>query len=128
MLKISPDAYEEYLKKATVVLKETSEQLKIQADKASEDLSVIAKELGEEGKVYLSAAAENSPEPVKDIVETFASSMDDVKDVSEVLDFYVGIPYGKVILSCILIYPANCFDVVSKFLMCFICFQVGCLL
>ncbi|PWA60823.1 hypothetical protein CTI12_AA375260 [Artemisia annua] len=94
MLKISPDAYEEYLEKATLVLKETSEKLKIQADKASEDLSVIAKELGEEGKVYLSAAAENSPEPVKDIVETFASSMDDVKDVSEVLDFYVGIPYG----------------------------------
>lgn len=97
-------AYEEYPKKATVVLKETPEKLKIQADKASEDFSVIAKKLGEEGKVYLSADAENSPEPVKDIVETFASSMDDVKDVSEVLDFYVGIPYGEVILSCILNY------------------------
>ncbi|XP_071722167.1 protein FATTY ACID EXPORT 3, chloroplastic [Rutidosis leptorrhynchoides] len=94
MLNISQEAYEEYLKKTLVVLKETSERLKIQADKASEDLSVIAKELSEEGKVYLSAAAENSPEPVKDIVETFASSTDDVKDVSQVLDFYVGIPYG----------------------------------
>nr|XP_043620558.1 protein FATTY ACID EXPORT 3, chloroplastic isoform X2 [Erigeron canadensis] len=94
MLSVSQEAYEVYLKKATVVLKDTSEQLKIQADKASEDLSVIAKELGEEGKVYLSAAAENSPEPVKDIVETFASSTDDLKDVSQVLDFYVGIPYG----------------------------------
>ncbi|KAL4572572.1 hypothetical protein LXL04_019352 [Taraxacum kok-saghyz] len=95
MLNVSQEAYEVYLKKATVVLKETSEQLKIQADKASADLSVIAKELGEEGKVYLSAAAENSPEPVKDIVETFASSStDDLKDVSKVLDFYVGIPYG----------------------------------
>ncbi|KAI3694947.1 hypothetical protein L1987_77931 [Smallanthus sonchifolius] len=94
MLSISQEAYEVYLKKATIVLNETSHQLKIQADKASEDLSVIAKELSEEGKVYLSAAAENSPEPVKDIVETFASSTDDLKDVSEVLDFYVGIPYG----------------------------------
>lgn len=94
MLNVSQEAYEVYLKKATVVLKDTSEQLKIQADKASEDLSVIAKELSEEGKVYLSAAAENSPEPVKDIVETFASSTDDLKDVSKVLDFYVGIPYG----------------------------------
>lgn len=95
MLNISQEAYEVYLKKATVVLKESSEQLKIQADKASADLSVIAKELSEEGKVYLSAAAENSPEPVKDIVETFASSStDDLKDVSKVLDFYVGIPYG----------------------------------
>ncbi|CAH1433242.1 unnamed protein product [Lactuca virosa] len=95
MLNISQEAYEVYLKKATVVLKDTSEQLKIQADKASADFSVIAKELSEEGKVYLSAAAENSPEPVKDIVETFASSStDDLKDVSKVLDFYVGIPYG----------------------------------
>ncbi|XP_071698294.1 LOW QUALITY PROTEIN: protein FATTY ACID EXPORT 3, chloroplastic-like [Rutidosis leptorrhynchoides] len=94
MLNISEEAYKEYLKKAIVVLKETTEQLKIQADKASEDLVVIAKELTEEGKVYVSAAAENSPEQVKDIVETFASSTDDVKDVSHVLDFYVGIPYG----------------------------------
>ncbi|MFS7997214.1 putative TMEM14 family protein [Helianthus anomalus] len=95
MLGVSQEAYQVYLKKATVVLKETSEQLKIQADKATEDLSVIAKELSEEGKVYLSAAAEKSPEPVKDIVETFASSStEDLKDVSKVLDFYVGIPYG----------------------------------
>ncbi|KAI3770990.1 hypothetical protein L6452_02139 [Arctium lappa] len=99
MLNVSQEAYEVYLEKATVVLKETSEQLKIQADKASEDLSVIAKELSEEGKVYLSAAAENSPEPVKDIVETFASSTDDLKDVSKVLDFYVGIPYGALLTS-----------------------------
>ncbi|KAM0040625.1 putative TMEM14 family protein [Helianthus debilis subsp. tardiflorus] len=94
MLNISQEAYEVYLTKATTILKETSHQLKIQADKASEDLSVIAKELSEEGKVYLSSAAENSPAPVKDIVETFASSADDLKDVSQVLDFYVGIPYG----------------------------------
>nr|GEV10359.1 protein fatty acid export 3, chloroplastic-like isoform X1 [Tanacetum cinerariifolium] len=97
MLKISPDAYQEYLNKATVVLKDTSQQLKIQADKATQDLSLIANELSEEGKVYLSAAADNSPEPVKDIVQTFASSMDDVKDVSQVLDFYVGIPYGALL-------------------------------
>ncbi|KAL8206026.1 hypothetical protein R6Q57_009577 [Mikania cordata] len=97
MLNISEEAYEVYLKKATVVLRDTSVQLKIQADKASADLSVIAKELSEEGKVYLSAAAENSPEPVKDIVETFASSTDDLKDVSQVLDFYVGIPYGALL-------------------------------
>ncbi|KAD3067585.1 hypothetical protein E3N88_35465 [Mikania micrantha] len=96
MLNISEEAYEVYLKKATVVLRDTSVQLKIQADKASADLSVIAKELSEEGKVYLSAAAENSPEPVKDIVETFAST-DDLKDVSQVFDFYVGIPYGALL-------------------------------
>ncbi|XP_071725737.1 protein FATTY ACID EXPORT 3, chloroplastic-like [Rutidosis leptorrhynchoides] len=87
MLNIFEEAYEEFIKKAIVVLKDTSEKLKIQADKASEDLFVIAEELTEEGKVYMSAAAQNSPEPVKDIVKTFASSSDDLKDVSQILIF-----------------------------------------
>lgn len=94
---VSQEAYELYSKKAIVVLKETSEQLKIQAEKAGNDLSVIAKEISEEGQVYLSTAAENSPEPVKDIVETFATSKDDIKDVSKVPDFYLGIPYGAIL-------------------------------
>ncbi|KAL0310083.1 UNVERIFIED_CONTAM: protein FATTY ACID EXPORT 3, chloroplastic [Sesamum radiatum] len=91
---ISKEAYELYSEKAIVVLKETSEKLKIQAEKARQDLSVIAKEIVEESKEYLATAAETSPEPVKDIVETFASSPGDLNDVSKVRDFYVGIPYG----------------------------------
>nr|DAD38615.1 TPA_asm: hypothetical protein HUJ06_012937 [Nelumbo nucifera] len=91
---MSQEAYELYSKKAMVILKEASEQLKIQAEKAKHDLSIVAREINQEGKVYLSTAAENSPEPVKDIVETFASSTDDLKAVSEVRDFYLGIPYG----------------------------------
>lgn len=98
MQSVSQEAYEEYSKRAVVILKETSEQLKIQAEKAQKDLSVIAKEVGEEGKEYLSTAAERSPEPVKDIVETFASSSDNVNEISDVRDFFVGIPYG-VLLS-----------------------------
>ncbi|KAI3883723.1 hypothetical protein MKW92_001235 [Papaver armeniacum] len=100
MQEMSQEAYEVYYKKAVVILKETSEQLKIQAEKASQDLSVIAKEISEEGKEYLSTAAENSPEEVKDIVETFASSKDDLKEVSKVRDFYVGIPYGALLSVC----------------------------
>ncbi|GMP86131.1 hypothetical protein CsSME_00039028 [Camellia sinensis var. sinensis] len=95
MQSVSQEAYELYSKKAMVILKETSEQLKIQAEKARYDLTVVAKEISEEGKEYLSTAAEKSPEPVKDIIETFASSTDDVKDISKVCDFYIGIPYGK---------------------------------
>lgn len=90
----SQEAYEVYSKKAMVVLKETSEKLKIEADKAKQDLSIVAKQISEEGKVYLTTAAEKSPEPVKDVVETFASSTDNLKDVSQVRDFHVGIPYG----------------------------------
>jgi hypothetical protein len=94
MQSISQEAYELYSKKAVVILKETSEQLKVQADKARKDLSEIAKEVSEEGKVYISTAAENSPEPVKEIVETFTTSTDDLKEISKVHDFRVGIPYG----------------------------------
>lgn len=91
---VSQEAYEVYSKKAMIILKETSEKLQIQAEKAREDLTVVAKEISEESKEYLATAAENSPEPVKDIVETFASSADELSDVSKVRDFYVGVPYG----------------------------------
>lgn len=50
MQSISQEAYELYSKEAIVVLKETSKQLKIEAEKAREDLTVIAQEISEEGK------------------------------------------------------------------------------
>ncbi|KAK9755413.1 hypothetical protein RND81_01G023300 [Saponaria officinalis] len=93
---VSQEAYEEYSKKAFVVLKETAETLKIQADQATRDLLVMAQELGEDSRQYLTVAAENSPEPVKDVVDTFASA-EDLNDVSKVRDFYVGIPYGTIL-------------------------------
>uniref|UniRef100_A0A2P2MBF7 Protein FATTY ACID EXPORT 3ic isoform X1 n=1 Tax=Rhizophora mucronata TaxID=61149 RepID=A0A2P2MBF7_RHIMU len=94
MQSISQEAYETYSKKAMVVLEETSVQLKIQAEKARNDLSMLAKEISEEGKEYLSAAAEKYPEPVKEVVETFSSSTDGFDDLSKVKDFHLGIPYG----------------------------------
>ncbi|PRQ42694.1 putative TMEM14 family protein [Rosa chinensis] len=97
MQSVSQEAYEIYSKKALVVLKETSEQLKIQADKARYDITEIAKEISVEGKEYISTAAKNSPEPVKEIVETFNSSTDDLNDVTKIRDFHVGIPYGLVL-------------------------------
>ncbi|XVF37406.1 hypothetical protein REPUB_Repub20aG0005000 [Reevesia pubescens] len=97
MQSVSQEAYEIYSKKALVTLKETSEQLKIQAEKAKNDLTEIVKEISEDGKVYLSTATENSPPEVKEIVETFSSSADDFNDVNKVLDFHVGIPYGFIL-------------------------------
>ncbi|GAB4856219.1 hypothetical protein Ancab_014145 [Ancistrocladus abbreviatus] len=94
---VSQEAYEVYSKKVLVILKETAEQLQIQADKARNDLSIIANEIGEEGKQYLATAAESSPESVKDVMETFAYSTDDLSDISKVRDFYIGIPYGAML-------------------------------
>ncbi|KAL2530425.1 Protein FATTY ACID EXPORT 3 [Forsythia ovata] len=58
MQSISKEAYEMYSKKPIVILKETSEKLKIQADKSRQDLTVIAKEVAEESKEYLATATE----------------------------------------------------------------------
>ncbi|ONK61775.1 uncharacterized protein A4U43_C08F33460 [Asparagus officinalis] len=94
MKAMSEEAYEVYSKQAIVMLNKTSETLKIQAEKARQDLNVIANQISEEGKVYLSKAAEESPEPIKDVVETFASSTNELKEISAVRDFHLGIPYG----------------------------------
>ncbi|KAJ6407661.1 hypothetical protein OIU84_011031 [Salix udensis] len=91
---VSQEAYEIYSKKGMVVLQETSEKLKIQAEKAKSDLGGIAKEFGEDSIELLTVATENSPEPVKEVVETLASSTDNLNDVSKVRDFQLGIPYG----------------------------------
>ncbi|CAK7343556.1 unnamed protein product [Dovyalis caffra] len=91
---VSQEAYEIYSKKAMVVLQETSEKLKIEAEKAKSDLGELAKEFGEESIDYLVAATENSPEPVKEVVETLSSSTDNLNDISKVQDFQLGIPYG----------------------------------
>ncbi|XP_047322068.1 protein FATTY ACID EXPORT 3, chloroplastic-like [Impatiens glandulifera] len=90
----SQEAYEVYTKKALIVLNETSEKMKIQAENARQDLTLIAEEISREGKEYLITSAESSPEPVKEIVDTFATSSTDVKELSNLRDFYLGIPYG----------------------------------
>ncbi|KAG4925370.1 hypothetical protein JHK87_050910 [Glycine soja] len=90
---VSQEAYEVYSKKAAVILTDATEQLKVLADKTKNELSVAAKEITDEGKEYLSAAADSSPE-VKEIVETFTSPPEDIQKLSGVRDFYVGVPYG----------------------------------
>ena len=69
-------------------------------EKTKNELSVAAKEITDEGKEYLSAAADSSPE-VKEIVETFTSPPEDIQKLSGVRDFYVGVPYGMKLL-CVL--------------------------
>ncbi|XP_010505485.1 PREDICTED: protein FATTY ACID EXPORT 3, chloroplastic [Camelina sativa] len=97
MQSVSSEAYSVNSQKAMTVLKETSEQLRIQAEKAKEELGTKAKVVGEEGREYILKAAEESPSDVKEIVEAFAST-EDLKDVSRANDFHVGIPYGLLLL------------------------------
>lgn len=103
---VSQEAYEVYSKKAIITLNETSEKLKIQADKARQDLTAISKEIAQDSQQYLAIAADNSPEPVKDIVETFATSADEFNQVSKLRDFYIGVPYGMYVFahSCLLFF------------------------
>ncbi|KAM0941162.1 putative TMEM14 family protein [Dioscorea sansibarensis] len=88
----SLDAYAKYSKVAMAILKEASAVLKIQADQAKSDLIEIVHEINEEGKGYLSS----SPDSVKEIVEAF-SSPNDLKEISNLQDFHVGIPYGSLL-------------------------------
>ncbi|KAL2626202.1 hypothetical protein AAZX31_07G103300 [Glycine max] len=81
----SQEAYELYSEKAIAVLKD-----------ATEELRVAAKEIGDEGKQYLTVVAENSPE-VKEVVESFTSPSRDLSEISQLRDFYVGVPYGLVL-------------------------------
>ncbi|VVB02611.1 unnamed protein product [Arabis nemorensis] len=97
MQSLSSEAYTVNSQKAMTILKDTSEQLRIQAEKAKEELGTKAKEVSEEGREYILKAAEESPSDVKEIVEAFAST-EDLKDVSRTQDFHVGIPYGLLLL------------------------------
>lgn len=103
---VSSEAYTVNSQKAMTVLKDTSEQLRIQAEKAKEELGTKAKEVGEEGREYILKAAEESPSDVKEIVEAFTST-EDLKDVSRAQDFHVGIPYGKHAVYLVPIYKLS---------------------
>ncbi|CAN6467657.1 unnamed protein product [Victoria cruziana] len=94
MQNMSQEAYELYSQQVVLILEKMSEQLKVQAEKASQDMTILAEGVSTEGKRYLSTAAENSPEPVKDVIETFASHGPELREISEVRDFFIGIPYG----------------------------------
>ncbi|KAF0922052.1 hypothetical protein E2562_024004 [Oryza meyeriana var. granulata] len=92
MQTLTLQAYDVYSKRAREVLLEASEKLKIHADKAQNDLTEIATAVGKEGQEYLAIAAQNSPDSIKDISETF-NSLGQLK-LSEYQDYHVGIPFG----------------------------------
>lgn len=93
MQTVSQEAFMVYSKNAMTMLEETSKTLKIQADKAKIDIADITKEISEEGSQYITAARDNSPDFIKDVVQVF-SALPEFNDISKHQDFYLGIPYG----------------------------------
>ncbi|KAM3333381.1 hypothetical protein ACQJBY_028457 [Aegilops geniculata] len=93
MQALTTQAYDVYSKRAREVLLEASEKLRIQADKAQKDLTIIAAEVGEEGQEYLQLAAKNSPDSIKDITETI-NAVGNLNGPSEYKDYHVGISFG----------------------------------
>ncbi|XP_062207274.1 protein FATTY ACID EXPORT 3, chloroplastic-like [Phragmites australis] len=93
MQALSMQAYDVYSKRTREVLLEASEKLRIHADKAQKDLSMIATEIGQEGQEYLVMAAQNSPDSIKDITETFRA-LGSLSWPSQYKDYHLGIPFG----------------------------------
>jgi hypothetical protein len=93
MQALTTQAYDVYSKRAREVLLEASEKLKIQADKAQKDLSIVAAEVSEEGQEYLKLAAQNSPDSIKDISGTI-NDLSKLNGLSEYKDYHVAIPFG----------------------------------
>lgn len=93
------------------VLRDTTEELKEQAEKARAALAVTAQETAaalaataqetaEKSKENLSYIAENAPDPIREIADTAlkAHSADTPKKFAKIHDFCLGIPYGSTLV------------------------------
>lgn len=79
-----------------VTAQETASALAATAQETAAALAVTAQETAERGKASLSYVAENAPDPIKEIADTAlkAHSADTPKRVAKIHDFCLGIPYG----------------------------------
>ncbi|KAG6489458.1 hypothetical protein ZIOFF_050727 [Zingiber officinale] len=89
---VSEKAYAVYSKKIMEMLTDKAEKLKIQADRAQKDLSILAQDMSKEGQEYLSATEKNYPDLIKEITEAYASR-DKTTAIYSIREFYLGIPY-----------------------------------
>jgi mitochondrial fission protein ELM1 len=106
MQDLSMQAYDAYSKTMREALLEASEKLKIQADKAQKDLSVIATKFSQEGQEYLVMAARNSPNSDQGHHNSVQSS-GRLYWPSEYEDYHVGILFGMSMFYIGEIFNAN---------------------
>eukprot|EP00250_Pteridium_aquilinum_P035774 c9915_g1_i1 orf=134-1240(+) len=102
-----PEDNSESANKFIGVLRDTTEELKEQAEKArvaftvtaqetAAVLAATAQETAERSKENLSYIAENAPDPIREIADTAlkAHSADTPRKFAKIHDFCLGIPYG----------------------------------
>jgi hypothetical protein len=81
-------------------------RLKIQADKAQKDLSVIATKVSQEGQEYLVVAARNFPDSDQGYHNNVQGS-GRLYGPSEYEDYHVGVPFGMSMFYIGEIFNAN---------------------
>ncbi|KAL2634975.1 hypothetical protein R1flu_006454 [Riccia fluitans] len=88
--------------KAIEVLRDTTEKLKEEAEKARAILTATALETAELGKTNLNLLAEAAPEgPIKEVAETAVNAhlSETPKTGAKIHDFCLGIPYGGMLVA-----------------------------
>lgn len=91
-------AFDPAAEKAIEVLRDTTEKLKEEAEKARALLTATALETAELGKSNLNLLAENAPDgPIKEVAESAVNAhlSEKTKQGAKIHDFCLGIPYGK---------------------------------
>ncbi|GBG88428.1 hypothetical protein CBR_g47126 [Chara braunii] len=93
--------YEETAERTRLVIAQSTEEMKRQAEKAKEVIVSTAKVVAEQGKEGLAQVVESTPQPIKEIAEVAvtAHSSERSKSGAAIHDFCLGIPYGTVLVA-----------------------------
>ncbi|KAG6543372.1 hypothetical protein Mapa_015286 [Marchantia paleacea] len=95
-------AFDPTAEKAIEVLRDTTEKLKEEAEKARALLTATALETAELGKSNLNLLAENAPDgPIKEVAESAVDAhlSEKTKQGAKIHDFCLGIPYGGMLVA-----------------------------
>ncbi|BBN04623.1 hypothetical protein MPTK1_3g06250 [Marchantia polymorpha subsp. ruderalis] len=95
-------AFDPAAEKAIEVLRDTTEKLKEEAEKARALLTATALETAELGKSNLNLLAENAPDgPIKEVAESAVNAhlSEKTKQGAKIHDFCLGIPYGGMLVA-----------------------------
>eukprot|EP00252_Welwitschia_mirabilis_P014872 TRINITY_DN32925_c0_g1_i1.p1 TRINITY_DN32925_c0_g1~~TRINITY_DN32925_c0_g1_i1.p1 ORF type:complete len:318 (-),score=62.36 TRINITY_DN32925_c0_g1_i1:219-1172(-) len=93
------EIYTVYNEKARLALKELEEQVQLQRESFRVVLAKNTEEIIGAGNENVSKFLENPPNAVKDLAEAFGVHPNDLKKLSKIHDFCLGIPYGMLLFA-----------------------------